>query len=124
MNIKRKFLSQGEIGAGVSGAKAISIAVTGPSRSNVDSRASAGALREHPREVHTAASRSTPAWRTDMIMNSYTCGHGDGMFGFYEFPMIRASGNCSSGHRDLSVGSKSGSKGADGMQIGVVGVGG
>ena len=77
----------------------MSIAVTGPSRISVDSRASAVALREHPREVHTAATRSTPPWRTDNIMNSYIYGHGDGhekgMLSVEEFPVI----DCSSGQR-------------------------
>ena len=79
------------MGEGVSGTKAISIAVTGPSLSSVDSKASAVALRENPREVHTAATQSTPVWRTDII-NTYTYGHGDGhdkdMFSFDEFPAI------------------------------------
>ena len=129
-NTYKASLAQGEVGAGVSGAKAISIAVTGPSRSSVDSRASAVALREHPREVHTAATRSSPAWRTDHIMNTHMYGHGDGhekgMFSLKEkLEVIRTSGNGSSGHRDLKVeGSKSGSRDADGIQIGVVGVGG
>ena len=74
--------------------------------------------------MHTASSRSTPAWRTDNIINSHTYGHGDGMFGVYELPVFRTSGNGSSGHRDLNIGSKSESKGGDGMQVGVVGVGG
>ena len=89
------------------------------------SSAPAGALREHLREVHTAASLSTPAWRTDNIMNSHTYVHGDGMFSFDEFPVIKTSGNGGSGHRDLKVErGKSGSRDADMMQIGVVGVGG
>ena len=68
----------GQMGAGVSGAKAIPIAVTGPSLSSVDPRASAVALRGHPREVHTVASRSTPAFRTENIMNRDIYGHGHG----------------------------------------------
>ena len=63
----------------------------GPSRSSVDSRSSASALRDHPREVHTAATLSTLAWRTDHI-NTYAYRHGDGhvkdMFSFDEFPAI------------------------------------
>ena len=62
-------------------------------------RASAGALWD-PREVHTAASRSTPAWCTDQIMNRhiYERGHRDGhegrgMFSFDEFPAIEVVKN-------------------------------
>ena len=93
------------------------------------------ALREHPREVHTAATRSTPVWRTDN-MNTHMYGHGDGhekgMFSFDEFLAITTSGNCNSGHGDLKdEGRTSGSRDADKVQVvrfeqdhGVVGVGG
>ena len=84
------------------------------------------ALREHLREVDTAATRSTPVLRTDHI-NTYTYGHGDGhdkyMLSFDEFPaidIVKSGKNGSVGVAGIwncgcsaQMGSGSGSRSAD-----------